>query len=56
MTIQNQWCPSSVYKNNFNIMEFAVKDTKFHGNTKWKLKIINHCRLYCKVFFIGDMM
>ena len=37
-------------------MEQAVKDSTFHGKDKWKLKIINHCQLYCQVFFIGDMM
>ena len=33
-----------------------MKDITFNGETKWKLKIINKCRLYCQVFFIGDMM
>ena len=37
-------------------MEQAVKDSTFHGKDNWKLKIINHCQLYCQVFFIGDMM
>ena len=53
---KKNWCPTSTYKNDKNIMEQAVKDSTFHGKDNWKLKIINHCQLYCQVFFIGDMM
>ena len=56
MEISDIWCPSSKYKADKNIMETAVQDSKFQGRKRWKLKIINQCRMYLQVFYISKMM
>ena len=56
MVVSNMWCPSSDYIADKNIMETAVHYPKFQGKQKWKLKIINQCRMYLQVFYISEMM
>lgn len=52
----NIWTPTSKYLNDKNIMEEAVLDNKFQGKNKWKLEVINNCRLYLQCFYIGDLV
>ena len=56
MEVSNIWCPKSKFNADKNIMEVAVQDAQFQGKTKWKLKIINHCRMFLQIFFISEMM
>ena len=44
------------FEDDRNIMEVAVEDTKYTGRNNWKLEIINNCKLYVKIFYIGEMM
>ena len=50
MKIGQMWVPTTNYGNDCNIMETAAADTSFQGKTRWRLKIINQCRLYLKIF------
>ena len=53
----NEWIPTKNYDNDKNIMETAVKDPKYKKQkTKWKLEIINNCRMYIGAIFLSDMV
>ena len=55
LEIKNMWTPKTIYSNDSNIMETAIQSNKFQGKHKWKLEIINNCRLYLQCFYIGDL-
>ena len=56
MQVEKMWVPEADFSNDINIMETAVQDNKFQGKNKWRLKLINQCRLYLQIFFVGDMI
>ena len=52
--IWNEWLPKKQYEDDKFIMDTAINDPYF-GKKKWKLEVINNCRLYLKIFTIGEM-
>ena len=53
----NEWLPQLKYENDKNIMEVAIKDKKYtNTKNKWRLEIINNCRMYLGIINISDMV
>ena len=53
----NEWLPRAKYENDRNIMEVAAADPKYNNQkSKWKLEIINNCRMYLGVIFLSELV
>jgi hypothetical protein len=55
ITHWDEWAPTPRGPHDINIMDQAVKDPYFHKKNNYRLKIINHCRLYLGAIFISDL-
>ena len=56
LQLYNAWIPHAEYEDDRNIMETAIQDAYFTPTRKWKLEIINNCRMYIGFFYLSEIM
>ena len=54
--IYNMWILTTDYKDNKNIMEYAIQDRMYLRKDKYRLVSINRCRLYLNCFYVSKLM
>ena len=54
LEVADQWTPAPRCTNDKVLMDVAIKD-EYYKKKKWKLEIINNCRLYLRVFSLSEM-
>ena len=52
--IYEEWLQPSNYVNDRYIMDTAIADKHFQRKP-WKQEIINNCRLYLKIYTLGEI-
>ena len=55
MTVWGMWTPSTRIPNDKVIMTTAINDPKYEKKEKWKLEVINTCRMYLGIIYISEM-
>ena len=54
IALYDEWLPPKLYENDKNLMDTAICDPYFQ-HKRWKLEIINMCRVYLRVFTLGEI-
>ena len=49
------WTPHRQYKDDKNIMESAIMDNKYSKRSRFKLQVINNCRMFLGVIYLSEL-